>query len=74
MKKLFKISLEFAVKIAGKTCFKDNFFYPIMDINGDYFISQEEVNQCTNWRYIDELATLELADFVPPIPPVLIIK
>ena len=65
MTELYKITEEFATLISGKSCFKDNAFYPRQDINGEWFISKEEVSQCTNWRYMEVIKTLKLSEFVP---------
>lgn len=43
-------------------------FNPVQDINGDWFISKEEVSQTTveefNW-----IADLPIAEYIPKLPP-----
>lgn len=63
--KMYKISIETANLLKGKTFAKDMIFNPVQDVNGDWFISKEEVKGNTNSRYKDLLAGLELAEFVP---------
>lgn len=56
--------------LLNKHFIQDGFFNPVQDINGDWFISQEEMQQCDNPPFI-WVKTLGLVDFVPiphPMP------
>ena len=64
--KLYKLTETDAEFLKGKTYSKDMIFNPVQDINGEWFISEEEVKGNTNRRYKDILSKLELAEFVPP--------
>jgi len=63
---MYKLTEEQAYTLIGKIYTKDMTFNPVQDINGDWFISPEEVEGNTNWRYDDLLAGLEKAEYVPP--------
>jgi hypothetical protein len=63
---LYKLTETDAGFLTGKTYAKDMIFNPVQDINGDWFISEEEVKGNTNRRYKDILSKLELAEFLPP--------
>ena len=56
---MYKITEKLAEKLKGKVCFKDQTFNPVQDIKGDWFISAKEVEQCTNWRYREDLKGLK---------------
>jgi len=64
---MYKISLELAELLKGKVCFKDNLFNPIQDINGDWFISKEEVDKCTNTKYKQYLKLLTQSEFIAKV-------
>lgn len=63
---MYRITPELADKLRGKVYHKEAEFNPIQDINGDWFISSEEVENCTNWRYAEDLKNLVKSEFVPP--------
>lgn len=63
---MYKITTETAVLLKGKTYTKDIEFNPVQDINGEWFISEQEVNKNTNWRYKELLANLKLEEYVAP--------
>lgn len=64
---MYKLTQEQADFLRGKTYSKDRSFNPIDDINGEWFLSPEEVEGNTNWRYRDVLASLEQAEFIAPV-------
>ena len=63
----YKITEELKAKIEGKKYNDGMIFNPIKDINGDWFISIEEVEGNTNSRYKDDLKGLNLSEFIPPV-------
>lgn len=42
------------------------YFYPVQDANGDWVISEQEINQCTNVDY-QWVKSLTLSVFNPPV-------
>jgi hypothetical protein len=57
--------------LIGKNFTDDSYFNPIQDNNGNWIISTEEINQCTNEEFI-WVKNLTLIEFVPvsypPLP------
>ena len=53
-----KITQEQAEQLQGIEFVKDNFFNPILDADGNYIISLEEVNQC-DIDWVKELPLIE---------------
>jgi hypothetical protein len=55
--------------LVGQTYTEDSFFNPIKDLNDNWIISQEEMNQCTNEEFL-WVKDLTLIDYEPkPSPP-----
>ena len=55
--------------LVGQTYTEDSFFNPIKDLNDNWIISQEEMNQCTNITFL-WVKDLTLIDYEPkPSPP-----
>lgn len=44
----YKLTTDQAGSLKGVEFIPDNCFNPVVDINGDFFISNEEVEQCEN--------------------------
>lgn len=63
---MYRISIELAEKLRGKTFHREAKFNPIKDINGNWFISDQELEGCTNWRYKEDLEGLKKEEFIPP--------
>jgi|688.fasta_scaffold173310_2 hypothetical protein len=62
--KLYKLSIEQKEEIQDKMYFDNCYFNPIEDINGDFFITQQEVDDCTNNNFL-WIKELELNDYEP---------
>ena len=62
----YKLTLEQATEISGKHLNQSCTFFPVPDINGDYFIFEGEVNDCTNEEYL-WVKELTPSEYVPPI-------
>lgn len=62
----YKISAEQKDLLAGKEFAPYQYFNPVQDINGDWFIFEGEVDGCVNeqFMWVKELPTKE---YVPPI-------
>lgn len=55
--------------LVGQTYAEDSYFNPISDLNDNWIISIEEINQCTNEEFI-WVKDLTLIDYEPkPSPP-----
>jgi hypothetical protein len=67
---MYKISEILAEKLRGKVLFAKQFFNPMQDENGQWWISEQEVNFCTNWRYKTDLIGLTKGTFVPVQSPI----
>jgi hypothetical protein len=63
----YKLTPEQAEVLTGTEFMPDNYFAPIEDINGDKFISVEEVDQCVNEQF-QWVKELQPAEFIKPIP------
>ena len=58
-----KLTQEQAEQLKVIEVVKDNFFNPIQDVNGNWIISLQEVEQCS----IEWVKTLPLIEFEPVI-------
>jgi hypothetical protein len=55
--------------LVGQQYTEDSYFNPIQDINDNWIISTEEIDQCTNTTF-DWVKLLPLIDYEPkPLPP-----
>ena len=67
MIEVYLLTEEQAQSLIGVEYIPDNFFNPIQDANGNWIISQEEVQQC-NIRWVKQLTTIEYNPIIyPPI-------
>ena len=55
-------------QLVGQLYAPDSYFYPIQDINDNWIISQEEMNDCVN-ADLDWVKTLPLIEFEPKTDP-----
>ena len=60
------LTLEQKNEITGQQFASDSYFYPIQDINEDWVISLEEMNQCVNVDF-QWVKDLPLIDYNPII-------
>lgn len=62
----YRITAEQAALISGKKFNKCTSFLPVQDINGDWFISEQEINDVTfeEFMWVKDLTPSE---YVPPI-------
>jgi len=58
------LTIEQKDEIAGQQYAPDSFFNPIQDINDNWVISTQEMDQCVNELYI-WVKELPLIDYVP---------
>ena len=64
---VYLLTLEQADSIRGVEFVADNIFNPIIDADGNYVISEEEVSQCSiDW--VKELPQIEYNPYVPLNP------
>jgi hypothetical protein len=54
--------------LVGQFFAPSSMFNPVQDINGDWFISQQEVDQCTNTEF-SWVKTLPQMTYTPPVIP-----
>jgi hypothetical protein len=59
---MYKLTTQQAQSLFGVEIQSGWYFNPIKDINGDWFISEQEIQA----SYIDWLKHLEQAEFIPP--------
>lgn len=64
--KMYKITQGQKKAIENQPFAKNQFFNPVQDINGDYFISEVEIEHCVKNRGWQKAL---LADYVPPAEP-----
>jgi hypothetical protein len=60
------LTLEQKEEITGQQFAPDSYFYPIQDINDNWIISQEEMNQCVNPQFL-WVKDLPLIEYEPKI-------
>jgi hypothetical protein len=60
------LTLEQKNEITGQQFAPDSYFYPIQDINDNWVISLEEMNQCVNVDF-EWVKDLPLIDYNPKI-------
>ena len=58
------LTVEQKDSLVGQWYAPDSYFNPIQDINDDWIISLEEVNQCINPGFI-WVKTLPLIEYIP---------
>jgi hypothetical protein len=65
------LTLEQKEELVGQQFAPDSYFNPIQDINDNWIISQEEMNQCCNSQFL-WVKDLPLIEYVPKITEELI--
>ena len=60
------LTLEQKEEITAQQFAPDSYFYPIQDINDNWIISQEEMNQCVNPQFL-WVKDLPLIEYEPKI-------
>ena len=58
-----KLTKEQAEQLKGKEVVKDNYFNPILDADGNYIISLEEVEQC-DIKWVKTLPQIEYKQII----------
>jgi len=61
-----KLTIEQKDLLIGQWFAPDQYFNPVPDINGDYFIFDIEVNNCINPEFM-WVKDLPEAEYIPPI-------
>ena len=56
-------------ELVGQLYAPDSYFNPIQDLNDNWIISLEEIDQCSI-QWVKELPLIEYLPFPNPIPPV----
>ena len=64
----YKLTTEQKDELVGQQFAPDQFFNPVPDIDGVYFIFEGEVENCTNEEFM-WVKELPEAEYVPPLPP-----
>ena len=59
---MYKLNLEQKELLVGVEFIPNNYFNPVQDVNGDWFISKEEVEQCS----IDWVKKLKESEYIAP--------
>ena len=62
----YKLTSEQSAEIAGKFLNDTTTFNPVQDINGDWFIFEGEVSECTNPEFY-WVKDLEPSEYIAPI-------
>ena len=62
----YKLTTEQKDLLVGRQFAPNQYFNPVIDINGDYFIFEGEVEGCTNEEFM-WVKELPQAEYVPPI-------
>lgn len=62
----YKLTIEEKELLVGEQFAPDQYFNPVPDINGVYFIFEGEVNGCVNPEFM-WVKDLPEAEYVPPI-------
>jgi len=64
--KVAKLTLTQKNKLVGQEYATDSYFNPTLDADGNWFISVEEVNQCTNadFNWVKDLPLIEFKPIV----------
>lgn len=62
----YKLTNEQAQDLLGQWFAADQYFNPVQDINGVYFIFDGEVDECVNQNFM-WVKTLQPSEYVPPI-------
>lgn len=60
------LTIEQKDKIAGQQYVPDSYFYPIQDINDNWVMSTQEIEQCVNTEFM-WVKELPLIDYEPVI-------
>lgn len=63
----YNLTSEQASVLSGIQFMSGNYFYPIQDVAGNWFITREEVNQCTNEEYM-WVKELPATEYIAPEP------
>jgi hypothetical protein len=69
MKQGYQLTIEQGEQLEGRVYADDEFFNPYPDINGNLFVFQAEVDNCTDFTGIEWLQNITLSDYVPPLDP-----
>jgi hypothetical protein len=62
----YKLDTEQKDLLVGQQFAHDQYFNPVPDINGVYFIFEGEVDECVNQNFM-WVKTLQQSEYVPPI-------
>jgi hypothetical protein len=62
----YKLTNEQAQDLFGQWYAPDQYFNPVQDIDGVYFIFDGEVDECVNQNFM-WVKTLQPSEYVPPI-------
>lgn len=65
---MYKLTLQQKELLVGKMFADDSYFAPTQDINGDWFISKEEIDQCVVEEFL-WVKDLEESGFIPKEVP-----
>ena len=60
-------------ELVGQSYAPDSYFNPIQDLNNNWVISIEEINQCVNpdFLWVKNLPIIEYIPKPPPFPPII---
>lgn len=64
----YKLTVEQAKDLENQEFSESQFFNPVPDIDGVYFIFEGEVEGCVNEEFM-WVKELPEAEYVPPLPP-----
>jgi len=65
---LYKLTIEQKDLLVGQLFAPASYFNPVQDINGDWFISGQEVSGCVNSGF-QWVTTLPAMEYIPPLSP-----
>ena len=65
---LYKLTIEQKDLLVGQLFAPASYFNPVQDINGDWFISSQEVSSCVDPDF-QWVTTLPAVEYIPPLSP-----
>lgn len=68
MEKVYKLTIEQKNQLIGQTWDGIQYFNPCLDANGNWFISNEEVNGCTTIAWLSTLPEIDYNPIIVELP------
>ena len=68
MEKVYKLTIEQKNQLIGQTWDGIQYFNPCLDADGNWFISNEEVNGCTTIAWLSTLPEIDYNPIIVELP------